>query len=564
MPDQQNFDQIFQTHRCFLKGDISGIQDFIFGIQSANAAKVLRARSFYVYAISELAIALLKSEVGSENVEIMYNGGGNFYAFIKHPLDENAVQKIRRELDLSMRQEALHLTLSYQNYNPQAGDSFKTVWKGLNQGSAEDKLRRFWATPEAFGLVRAFEPMPPDDGKKIGNIFKKFGRQVSQEHLSGFSTTTAAQSVSGYGIAEKSITKFGFSLTLTREKGALENHIIGQIPRYNESELGPEYAALARSIAGQTNDTDDVMEDNDPLTFEMFAGFAKHRTGTGKLGVLKFDLDFLGDAFNQLGSAQEAYRLSDKIHRFFSYEITRLWNQTFPALLTTASGSVVEEVKFKNNISIVFSGGDDCLLVGAWDAVFAFAQTFHEAFEANFKKDDRPRLTLSAGLIMVDNKFPVVRFAKLADEALSNAKYAPRERVGKLEEKNRISFMGVVLEWDEFKRCQGIAHKVRDLILLNQEPRSILDRIARSATGFSRIQEQTKKGNVRFAKVWKLFYYVRQSKNKETIMQEIIHEYERALLEHAIFRTATNPQVFPLAARWAEFLTRKKHDQDER
>jgi CRISPR/Cas system-associated protein Cas10 (large subunit of type III CRISPR-Cas system) len=36
------------TYQYFIKGDVSGIQDFIFNVKSEKAARVLKARSVFV------------------------------------------------------------------------------------------------------------------------------------------------------------------------------------------------------------------------------------------------------------------------------------------------------------------------------------------------------------------------------------------------------------------------------------------------------------------------------------------------------------------------------------
>lgn len=61
-------------------------------------------------------------------------------------------------------------------------------------------------------------------------------------------------------------------------------------------------------------------------------------------------------------------------------------------------------------------GGDDTFIVGAWDAVFEFAHLLREnfkAFAAEMKPVIATELTFSAGLLLVDAKYPALRFAKL-------------------------------------------------------------------------------------------------------------------------------------------------------
>ena len=63
----------------FIKGDLSGIQPFIFDVVSRGAAKSLKARSFRVQGIAELAIEYLATQLQLSPANIIFNGGGNFY-----------------------------------------------------------------------------------------------------------------------------------------------------------------------------------------------------------------------------------------------------------------------------------------------------------------------------------------------------------------------------------------------------------------------------------------------------------------------------------------------------
>ena len=59
----------------FVKGDLSGIQDYIFDVVSKGAAKSLKARSFRVQAMSMMAVDYLLGEYGLSPANVLYNGG---------------------------------------------------------------------------------------------------------------------------------------------------------------------------------------------------------------------------------------------------------------------------------------------------------------------------------------------------------------------------------------------------------------------------------------------------------------------------------------------------------
>ncbi|WP_234901075.1 hypothetical protein, partial [Mycobacterium tuberculosis] len=59
--------------------DVSGIQDFIYTIHSSGAAKMLRARSFYLEMLTEHLIDELLARVGLSRANLNYSGGGHAY-----------------------------------------------------------------------------------------------------------------------------------------------------------------------------------------------------------------------------------------------------------------------------------------------------------------------------------------------------------------------------------------------------------------------------------------------------------------------------------------------------
>ncbi len=62
-----------------IKGDLSGIQEFIFNIPSKGAARMLKARSFFVQVIVELAVEKIKLFCQNKDFEVINKSGGSFF-----------------------------------------------------------------------------------------------------------------------------------------------------------------------------------------------------------------------------------------------------------------------------------------------------------------------------------------------------------------------------------------------------------------------------------------------------------------------------------------------------
>ncbi len=78
-------------------GDVSGVQDFIYTLTSRAVARGLRGRSFYLDVASELCARWLLKEVGLPSCNLIYSGGGRFYALC-HPLEDTLFDRLRRKL----------------------------------------------------------------------------------------------------------------------------------------------------------------------------------------------------------------------------------------------------------------------------------------------------------------------------------------------------------------------------------------------------------------------------------------------------------------------------------
>ncbi|MCB0654135.1 MAG: hypothetical protein KDC85_22840 [Saprospiraceae bacterium] len=551
-----NFNKIFQENNCLVKGDISGIQEFIFNVKSQGAAKSLKARSYFIYALSEMALDLIRDTLNN-NFHLLYNGGGNFYFFTKD-LQDGQLKSLQSAIDHELKFLDIHLSLALATYDSNK-ETFDQVWTNVNQASAESKQRRFST------LIEAFQPFNLGDQT---NQLKRFGRELTLNP--GFEILPNGSSGAFFG--NDSFFLFDRQFKLSKSLRQFEDHVISKLPRFSQS-LNQEYLKVIEKYNEDAESDEVIGWENAVIPFDILARFAEVRTGTHKLGVLKFDLDNLGETLVGISEAEELHRVSQALYRFFSHNICDFWNSSFDQIVLELddSGNPIEinnkkhlkfgkiKENYSDNIYIIYSGGDDCMLLGGWDAVFEFAFYFHREFESFREKELRayPNLTLSGGLIMVDAKFPVVRFARLADEALDQAKYGDGSLTGSRKEKNKISFLGERLSWKEFGTTREIAHKIEELIVAKNEPKSIIQRIARSAFGYNTIQQKARNGQILAPQVWKLFYYLRNTKNKEET-ESIVEDYSRALLDAALARQETNPFIFPLAARWAEFLTRKK------
>ena len=77
--DEKNGDAAEHSISLLVGGDISGVQRFIYSIASENAAKSLRARSFYLQLLTDAVAHFVLEQLGLPVTNLLYAGGGSFY-----------------------------------------------------------------------------------------------------------------------------------------------------------------------------------------------------------------------------------------------------------------------------------------------------------------------------------------------------------------------------------------------------------------------------------------------------------------------------------------------------
>lgn len=159
-------------------------------------------------------------------------------------------------------------------------------------------------------------------------------------------------------------------------------------------------------------------------------------TGVKRLGVLMADVDAIGialkagfyrsdlpDPLHYLTSARQL-TLSARLSFFFKV----ILNKIFKGEVQTASGKVRTPFRLFNkpkqpwrNVHVIYSGGDNIFLLGAWDDVVELAVDIHRAFSAYTSG----KLAFSAGIGMFTPDFPMSQMFIQAELLKKTAKNVP-------------------------------------------------------------------------------------------------------------------------------------------
>lgn len=166
-----------------------------------------------------------------------------------------------------------------------------------------------------------------------------------------------------------------------------------------------------------------VPRDTDGSVAEL-SKLAEEGGGAPYLAVLKMD----GDGIGALMANSLHDDPSGDMYRQTSATLSRFFGQKVPELL--------EQQQFKR-IYLVYSGGDDLVATGHFDAVLRAALAIQQAYTALGLG------TISAGISFYTRNSPILKAVEAADHALENAKDA----------RNAATIGGCRLGWDKLRQA---------------------------------------------------------------------------------------------------------------
>lgn len=427
------------TDRLLLVGgDLSGVQRFIYTISAKGALRSLRARSFFLELIAEEAARRLLDGLGLTRANLVYLGAGHLYLLTPDtPRARDCIQSVHAELNQWLLGELggrVYLAMGCSEFDLAAlapgSEAVPEIWRLVSQQLRQDKSRKFhqaalhpgfWE-PRPLGRAACSvcqqetdEPEPldrdPDEEEVLAcplclSVARAGGRLPRTRYLVAAATEGADLVIAGTGYhfcdsaaAVAQIPERRAVMALNALKA--DALAIGEDP----------YPVWLGTYALKSAQGDGMIT---------FAELAERSTGKPLLGVLRMDVDRLGQLFS--GGLPEGCRdfyrtagLSGALTRFFKLHLNSicagdLGKGLEPLRLTVAAGP--------RPVVVVYSGGDDLFITGAWDQTLALAFDIRSAFH----RFTGGRLTLSGGMVAADYHQPIHRLAEMAAEAEEAAK----------------------------------------------------------------------------------------------------------------------------------------------
>lgn len=463
--------KIFRNEKIYLliSGDISDIKDFIYTIPSKGALKTLRGRSLYIDLLLEEFIDEYLEQIGLSRANVLYSGGGHFYILAPNIEDtKKAIDKLQAKMNRWLMENiGINLYLAIGTAECSANNLMKSEAQGnlfaiVNKKLKDDKTIRYSKDEDFLEHIFNVEK-EKDTAKKecniCHNLVDKLWKYNSDEEIACefcLNLYKLGQDILTqdlvFVISEKkiddSIKIFGKDKDLYMYAVKIEDIDMfkGKILRiYSKNNLLENDLAIRLYLADYSakNENDEVM------TFDDLAkSSCKIDKGIKRLGVLRLDVDDLGIAFSS-GFVSDKDKIEDNLryatlsrYADLSKDISMFFKV---AINKICAGDLIGGVDFeekafnilgiakaqKRKVNIIYAGGDDLFLVGAWDEVLEVAIDINRAF----KQFTNGRLTLSAGMAMFSPTYPISKMAEIAGLLVQMSKNR--------KDKNSIALFGM-------------------------------------------------------------------------------------------------------------------------
>ena len=522
---------------ALIKGDISGIQNFLYHILSDGASNQLRGRSFYLQLLTEAIAHWVLKQFDLPITNLLLASGGHFSILAPYTESKEKLNTIRQTISKKLWQ--LHQSelscilagVSIKAHDFKA-DNFPSKWNAV-AGKVNERKQEKWSEMGAQDMFQnLFEPYV---NKEVNWKFDELGKDLRETEYLIVCEVPAAP------IQEKpnwrdTMKTFGLDIHICTDRD--------QTPAALEQ---AERAVVYR--LGKTDflvDIDKFQWEDTPISydFRMFRPVIAHRSdindeekiadydylaeaseGVKWLGALRMDVDDLGTVFkDKLGNATISRHasLSQALRHFFEGYVPQLCHQ-------------YNKEQDKEILELIYAGGDDLFLVGGWSALPEIAEKIRSEFH-DFVTGDH--VTLSGGIAIEHKKFPLYQFAKRSEDAEKKSK--------NLDEKNAITFLQKPMKWKEFTEVREWHQKfLESLTGQDQLPRDLLTRL-------TQIYSEKELKEHRWA--WRSLYYFHRLLEKNKKQEPFLRELRNELNHNDTFDLKEFIQVI---TRWTALRIRK-------
>ena len=524
LTEDSNIDSLLTTPQesnqkicALIKGDISGIQNFLYHILSDGAARQLRGRSFYLQLLTEAIAHWVLKRLDLPITNLLLASGGHFYILAPYTDTKQNFDMLRKDISdklWSLHKGELYCILDYVSVT--AGEfeaeNFSKKWGEVAENVHQSKQKKWEELGSDAMFNNLFEPHEnkqvdeQEDEKRDLWAFSELGAELrTPEYLITFGVPES--DIPEKLIWHDAIKAFGMEIHICEdmdEKPTVPNQaesaivyrlgdtdFLCDIEKYQWEGIRTNYDfRLFRPVIAQKNDG----------TIADYNNIAEASEGVKWLGALRMDVDDLGTVFTdklENATISRLATLSEALRLFFEGYVPQLCKE-------------YNENRDKQILELIYAGGDDLFLVGGWSALPEIAQKirseYHQFVTGN-------HITLSGGIAIEHQKFPLYLFADIS----GSAEKAAKNRDGK----DAITFLQKPMSWNDFDTVSDWHHKFLGALTgENQLPRDILTRL-------SQIYSKKELEGHRWA--WRSIYYFHRLLGRKKSQEQFIRKLQGEL-----------------------------------
>jgi len=377
--------------QIFLEGQLLGVDECLLAPATRDADQVFIGRSHWISLLSEVLPRALLAELGLAKILLGSSGGGRFLMVLP--------EEFRTATDTFLESASAEISLL-------SGGALKLHWSITeNLGDWSDVRRRLRegldrrrGTPAAQGGADLLRTTVAEPEAAVEDYFiEQVGYSLRDAEAVGWSPETPGRVLRGSG-------KHSWQLADS-----------------------PEAIPLARHAAP----SDDLLE---PASNTVLA---ERAAGIHTWGVLRGDVDNIAIRIQRAQTIEEHIQLSVMYKQFFAGELEVLCSMP----------------EFWRKVTVIYSGGDDFAVYGAWDALVGLAGEMERLFRRfaaeNLKDFTGPEgKTISMALSL----------APAADASLGAVfeEAGQRLEAAKSADKDCIWLLGRTLEWKQFAEAAAL------------------------------------------------------------------------------------------------------------
>lgn len=552
-----------KTKFMLIKGDISGIQDFIARITSKRALRFLKGRSFFLELLNLAAAFRICRDLGIPYTQILSATAGNFTIIAPATNDcRKALERIKKDINRELINYGLYIAIAWREFNYEEAQNFNQLVRKLDDDLDILKLKRYHEIVEedyelVFGTSvfgTSTEKLDECDVCKI-EVKKENLRNIGVEE-----TATEEEKIEVcsscyeiYQLSDKLI-KIGRIISETKgrakfyigvyENGGGDITLLGigfKIDALPEGLVNADYVFVANNVDFLE---DEFVKNGIGCGFRFFNvnvaetsidDLSESSKGAKYVGILKMDGDDMGKIFSEgvrnwwkkKGISEEVEMtpgryatMSSLFEIFFGYCVDRICRE----------GKFFTKKSFAEDpkIYVVFSGGDDLFVIGPWDQIIDLAIKINEEY---LIFTGNPNMTISAAITLAERKFPVYKSYSMTLESLEDAK--------SFEDKSAVSLFYNKIRFGDIQEVKKIKNFLVDRIEEGDLSRAIIYALLSSINNGGKYRRK-----------WAAKYVIARYSERYGDLSFLDEKIDEAFKENSFSKLL-------VALKWAELLTRE-------